>query len=33
VIVATPSDLEKHKDNIGLVYYTILREGKEVYAA
>lgn len=33
VVVATPSDLEKHKDNSGLVYRTILREGKEVYAA
>jgi predicted nucleotidyltransferase len=33
VIVATPADLERHKDNIGLVYYTALREGKEVYAA
>lgn len=33
VIVATPTDLEKHKDNVGLIYRTILREGKEVYAA
>jgi len=33
VLVATPGDLEKHKDNIGLIYRTILREGKEVYAA
>ena len=33
VIVATPTDLEKHKDNIGLIYRTILQEGKEVYAA
>jgi len=33
VIVATPTDLEKHKDNIGLIYSTILQEGKEVYAA
>ncbi len=33
ILVATPSDLEKHKDNIGLIYRTILREGKEVYAA
>jgi predicted nucleotidyltransferase len=33
LIVATPADLEKHKDNIGLIYSTILREGKEVYAA
>ena len=33
VLVATPSDLEEHKDNIGLIYYTILEEGKELYEA
>jgi len=33
VLVATPEDLERHRDNIGLIYYTILREGTEVYAA
>jgi predicted nucleotidyltransferase len=33
VLVATPSDLEKYKDNIGLVYRTVLREGRELYAA
>lgn len=33
ISVATPDDLEKHKDNIGLIYRTILREGKQVYAA
>ncbi len=33
ILVATPSDLETHKDNIGLIYGTILREGKEIYAA
>ena len=33
IIVATPSDLEKHRDNIGLIYRTILQEGREVYAA
>lgn len=32
ILIATPSDLEKHKDNIGLIYRTILQEGKEVYA-
>ncbi len=32
IIVATPADLEKHKDNIGLIYRTILQEGREVYA-
>ena len=33
VVVATPSDLEAHRDNIGLIYHTILREGKMLYAA
>lgn len=33
LLVATPSDLEKHKDNIGLIYRTVLLEGKEVYVA
>ena len=33
ILVATPNDLEMHKDNIGLVYQSILREGREVYAA
>jgi predicted nucleotidyltransferase len=33
VLVATPGDLEKHKDNIGLIYHRVLREGKEIYAA
>ena len=33
ILVATPSDLEKHKNNIGLIYRTILEEGKVVYAA
>lgn len=32
ILVATPGDLEKHRDNIGLIYRTILREGREVYA-
>lgn len=32
ILVATPNDLEKHRDNIGLIYRTILREGKEIYA-
>lgn len=32
ILVATPADLEKHRDNIGLIYRTILEEGKEVYA-
>lgn len=33
LVVATPRDLEEHKDNPGLIYRTILEEGKEVYAA
>ena len=33
ILVATPSTLEKHKDNIGLIYRTILKEGWEIYAA
>ena len=33
ILVATPEDLEKYQDNIGLIYRTILEEGKEVYAA
>ena len=31
VLVATPSMLEKHSDNPGLIYRTILEEGQEVY--
>ncbi|MFH0802106.1 MAG: nucleotidyltransferase domain-containing protein [bacterium] len=33
ILVATPSLLEKHKNNIGLIYREILREGQELYAA
>ncbi len=33
VLVATPSDLERYKDNIGLIYYVILEEGKDLYVA
>jgi predicted nucleotidyltransferase len=33
IVVATPSDLEHHKDNIGLIYRTVLQEGREVYAS
>ena len=33
VVVATPSDLERHRDNPGLIYATILREGRVVYGA
>lgn len=31
VIVATPADLERHRDTPGLVYARILQEGKQVY--
>jgi predicted nucleotidyltransferase len=33
ILVATPDDLQKHKNNIGLIYRSILQEGREVYAA
>ena len=33
IIVVTPKILERHKDNIGLIYKTILAEGVELYAA
>ena len=33
ILVATTEDLEKFKDNAGLIYRTILLEGKEIYAA
>jgi len=33
VVVATPSDLEKYGNSIGLIYKTILEEGRELYAA
>jgi predicted nucleotidyltransferase len=33
LVVATPSDLEKHRHNPGLIYQTILAEGKTLYAA
>jgi len=32
-VVATPSDIEKHRENIGLIYKTILEEGKDLYVA
>ena len=31
ILVATPEDLEKHKENIGLIYRTVLEEGQEIY--
>ena len=32
ILVATPRDLEIHKDNVGLIYRKVLQEGVEVYA-
>jgi len=32
IVVATPKILEQHKNNIGLIYRTVLAEGKVVYA-
>ena len=33
ILVATPEDLELHRNNPGLIYQMILHEGTEVYAA
>lgn len=33
IVVATPEDLERHRGNPGLIYGTILREGREVYVS
>ena len=33
IIVATPEDLERHRDTVGLVYRAALREGRVVYDA
>jgi uncharacterized protein len=33
VIVATPADLDRYGQSIGLIYRTILAEGRELYAA
>ena len=33
VVVATPSDLKKYRQSIGMIYRTILEEGHELYAA
>ena len=32
ILVTTEGDLERHKDNPGLIYRTILQEGRQVYA-
>jgi predicted nucleotidyltransferase len=31
IIVATPEQLERHKNTIGLIYQTVLTEGKVIY--
>ena len=33
ILVVTPAVPERHKDNRGLIYRTILAEGREIYAA
>jgi predicted nucleotidyltransferase len=33
IIVTTPAHLDRYKNDIGLIYRIVLREGKEVYAA
>lgn len=33
IIVATPEDIERYKDSIGLIYRPALTEGKVIYAA
>ena len=33
ILVVTPSVLERHRDNVGLIYRQVLREGREIYAA
>ena len=33
LIVATPGDLERHRDNPGLIYYVIARQGRTIYDA
>jgi len=33
VLVATSEELERHRDDIGFIYYDVVREGEEIYAA
>lgn len=33
IVVATPKDIELHKDTIGLIYRPALQEGKTIYTA
>jgi predicted nucleotidyltransferase len=32
IVVTTPGVLERHKHSIGLIYRTVVAEGKEIYA-
>lgn len=32
-VVVTESDLERHRENVGLIYRRALREGRQLYAA
>jgi predicted nucleotidyltransferase len=31
ILVATPEQLERHKDSVGLIYRSVLSEGKVIY--
>lgn len=33
ILVTTATILSQHRDNIGLIYKTVLKEGRELYAA
>jgi hypothetical protein len=33
ILVATPGQLERHADTVGLIYREIAREGRTIYAA
>lgn len=33
ILVTTEGALDRHRDNIGLIHRTVLREGRELYAA
>ncbi len=33
LVVATVGDLERHRENVGLIYHTVLREGRTLYNA
>lgn len=33
IVVATQRDLRQYGDNVSLVYYSAIREGREIYAA